>query len=120
MSLVETLARPRSWRLPRADGLIQWIVPLLIIVVWQAACSFGLVSARVLPAPSDVVVAGWKLLQSGDLVRNIWSAFGAPRSALRSAAASASHSALPTAFPASAPSCRTLRCRWCVTSRIWR
>ncbi len=51
MSLVETLARPRSWRLPGVDGLIQWIVPLLIIVVWQAACSFGFVSARVLPAP---------------------------------------------------------------------
>lgn len=71
MSLVETLARPRSWRLPGADGLIQWIVPLLIVVLWQAACSFGFVSARVLPAPSDVVVAGWKLLQSGELARNI-------------------------------------------------
>ncbi|MBI5132733.1 MAG: ABC transporter permease subunit [Rhodopseudomonas palustris] len=75
MSLVEALARPRAWRLPRADGLIQWIVPLLIILVWQAACMFGLVSARVLPAPTDVVVAGWKLLQSGDLAKNIWVSF---------------------------------------------
>ncbi|MCG6203465.1 ABC transporter permease subunit [Rhodopseudomonas sp. HC1] len=75
MSLVETLARPRAWRLPRADGLIQWIVPLLIILVWQAACMFGLVSSRVLPAPTDVVVAGWKLLQSGDLAKNIWVSF---------------------------------------------
>ncbi|NEW93833.1 ABC transporter permease subunit [Rhodopseudomonas sp. BR0M22] len=75
MSLVETLARPRAWRLPRPDGLIQWIVPLLIILVWQAACMFGLVSARVLPAPTDVVVAGWKLLQSGDLAKNIWVSF---------------------------------------------
>ncbi|MCD0419863.1 ABC transporter permease subunit [Rubrivivax sp. JA1024] len=75
MSLVETLARPRAWRLPRPDGLIQWILPLLIILVWQAACMFGLVSARVLPAPTDVVVAGWKLLQSGDLAKNIWVSF---------------------------------------------
>ena len=32
-------------------------------------------SARVLPAPSDVALAGWKLLLSGELVRNIWVSF---------------------------------------------
>jgi sulfonate transport system permease protein len=75
MSLVDTLARPRSWRLPKPDGLIQWIVPLTIILIWQLACASGLVPTRVLPAPSDVVLAGWKLLLSGDLVRNIWVSF---------------------------------------------
>jgi sulfonate transport system permease protein len=29
----------------------------------------------VLPAPSDVVLAGWKLLLSGELVRNMWVSF---------------------------------------------
>jgi sulfonate transport system permease protein len=71
MSLIESLPRVRGLRLPRADGLIQWIVPLVLIVVWQAACATGWVSARVLPAPSAVVLAGWKLLSSGELGRNI-------------------------------------------------
>ena len=77
MSLAESLsqARSRSFRIPRADGLTQWIVPLVILLVWQVACVTGFVSARVLPAPSDVAVAGWKLLLSGELVRNIWVSF---------------------------------------------
>ncbi|MGH6740798.1 MAG: ABC transporter permease, partial [Bradyrhizobium sp.] len=34
MSLIESLPRVRSLRLPRADGLIQWIVPLAIVLIW--------------------------------------------------------------------------------------
>jgi sulfonate transport system permease protein len=75
MSLIESLPRVRSWRLPRPDGLIQWIVPLAILLVWQLACVSGFLSSRVLPAPSDVAVAGWKLVLSGELARNIWVSF---------------------------------------------
>src|SRR3979411_1515321 len=75
MSVIESLPRVRSPRLPRADALIQWIVPLAIVLVWQAACVTGFVPARVLPAPSDVALAGWKLLLSGELARNIWVSF---------------------------------------------
>jgi sulfonate transport system permease protein len=75
MSIIESLPRLRALRTPRADGLIPWIVPLIILLVWQAASVAGLVQARVLPAPSDVAVAGWKLLKSGELVRNIWVSF---------------------------------------------
>ena len=41
MSLIESLPRLRNWRLPRADGLVQWIVPLVILLVWQIACVSG-------------------------------------------------------------------------------
>ncbi len=75
MSLIESLPRVRGLRLPKVDALVQWIVPLAILVVWQAACATGLVPARVLPAPSDVALAGWKLLLSGELLRNIWVSF---------------------------------------------
>ena len=75
MSLIESLPRVRSLQLPRPDGLIQWIVPLAIMLIWQLACVTGFVSARVLPAPSDVAVAGWKLLLSGELEQNIWVSF---------------------------------------------
>nr|WP_208753013.1 aliphatic sulfonate ABC transporter permease SsuC [Bradyrhizobium genosp. SA-3] len=62
-------------RMAQLDGLIQWIVPLAIIAIWQVASVTGFVPTRVLPAPSDVVLAGWKLLLSGELVRNIWVSF---------------------------------------------
>ncbi len=75
MSLIDSVSLPRSFRLPRVDGLIQWIVPLAIIAIWQVASVTGFVPVRVLPAPSDVVLAGWKLLLSGELVRNIWVSF---------------------------------------------
>jgi sulfonate transport system permease protein len=75
MSLTGILPRPRPLRVARADALVPWIVPLAIVLIWQAACSAGLMPARVLPAPSDVALAAWKLLRSGELERNIWVSF---------------------------------------------
>jgi sulfonate transport system permease protein len=75
MSLIDSLPRVRALRLPKVDGLVQWIVPLAILALWQAACSAGLVPARVLPAPSDVALAGWKLARSGELFTNMWVSF---------------------------------------------
>jgi sulfonate transport system permease protein len=59
----------------RWNGLTQWIVPLAIVAAWQAAASIGLLSTRILPAPSDVILAAWRLLLSGELVRNMWVSF---------------------------------------------
>lgn len=75
MSLAESLPRVRRLRVPRVDGLTQWIVPLAILAAWQAASVAGLISTRVLPAPSDVALAGWKLLKSGELGHNVWVSF---------------------------------------------
>jgi sulfonate transport system permease protein len=75
MSLIDSLPRVRALKLPRADGLVPWIVPLGILLIWQIACVTGFVPARVLPAPSDVALAGWKLVLSGELARNIWVSF---------------------------------------------
>src|ERR1700710_1316174 len=75
MSLIDSLPRVRALKLPRADGLIPWIVPLGILLVWQLACVTGFVSSRVLPAPSDVALAAWKLLLSGELAQNVWVSF---------------------------------------------
>src|SRR5881396_2625890 len=75
MSLIDSFSRASAPKLPRIDGLVPWILPLAIILVWQLACGTGFVSARVLPAPSDVALAGWKLLLSGELARNIWVSF---------------------------------------------
>jgi sulfonate transport system permease protein len=75
MSVIEGLRGVRTLKLPRADGFVPWIVPLVILGVWQLACATGFVSSRVLPAPSDVALAGWKLVVSGELPRNIWVSF---------------------------------------------
>lgn len=56
-------------------ALTQWMLPLGIIVVWQALSIAGWIPGRVLPAPTEVIAAGWKLLQSGELLRNIWVSF---------------------------------------------
>jgi sulfonate transport system permease protein len=68
-------ARPFAFAGWRLDGLIQWLMPLVIVLLWQAAVSMGLLSTRILPAPSDVVEAGWRLLRSGELARNMWVSF---------------------------------------------
>ncbi len=56
-------------------NLTQWVVPLGIVVVWQAAASAGFLSTRILPAPSEVLAAGWRLLGTGELARNMWVSF---------------------------------------------
>lgn len=75
MSIVEILPRAHSFRLPRSGNVAQWIVPLAILTVWQAASVTGLVPSRVMPAPTDVAMAGWKLAASGELAQNIWVSF---------------------------------------------
>jgi sulfonate transport system permease protein len=47
--------------------LLPWLVPLVLIVLWQIASSLGWLSTRVLPAPLDVVSAFWTLAVSGEL-----------------------------------------------------
>ena len=59
----------------RSGALTQWLLPIAIIAVWQALSIAGLIPARVLPAPSDVLAAGWRLLKNGELIQNIWVSF---------------------------------------------
>lgn len=47
--------------------LLPWLVPLALVVVWQAASAYGWLSTRVLPAPVDVAVVTWNLTASGEL-----------------------------------------------------
>jgi sulfonate transport system permease protein len=48
-----------------------WIVPVLLLLSWQVASQLGLLPANVLPAPSEVLGAAWRLAKSGELGRNI-------------------------------------------------
>ncbi len=51
--------------------VIGWLLPAAILLLWELAARTGLISADVLPAPSAVLSAFWRLLLSGELAHNI-------------------------------------------------
>lgn len=57
------------WRTLQPVGkiLLPWLLPVLLLVVWQAAASLGWLPQRILPAPLDVARAAWQLAASGEL-----------------------------------------------------
>ncbi|HKY01002.1 MAG TPA: aliphatic sulfonate ABC transporter permease SsuC [Burkholderiales bacterium] len=54
-----------------AQRLLPWVVPLIILIVWQIASQTGLLSSRVLPSPLSVVQAAWTVGASGELFENV-------------------------------------------------
>lgn len=62
MSLATRLAR---------NGTAGWLLPAAVIVGWEIASRAGLIPANVLPAPTAVAEAFWRLTLSGELIRNI-------------------------------------------------
>ena len=56
-----------KWQGRIARQVTPWLVPLLILVVWQAASSAGKIDTRIMPAPLAVLKAGETLALSGDL-----------------------------------------------------
>jgi sulfonate transport system permease protein len=53
------------------NRFLPWLVPLVLIVVWQWAATSGWISVRVLPAPSAVAEAAWTLTASGELTKHV-------------------------------------------------
>lgn len=47
--------------------LLPWLLPLVLIALWQLASSQGWLSTRILPAPLAVIQATWVLAESGEL-----------------------------------------------------
>lgn len=55
-----------------ARGAIGWLLPAGLLILWEVLARTGAISATVLPAPSAVLEAFWRLLLSGELLNNIW------------------------------------------------
>jgi sulfonate transport system permease protein len=53
------------------NRLAPWVLPVLLLAGWQVAVEAGLLSSRILPAPSAVVEAGWTLVRSGELWQHL-------------------------------------------------
>ncbi|WP_418179533.1 ABC transporter permease subunit [Aliarcobacter lanthieri] len=52
------------------DNFIVWLIPVLILVIWQIVVQSGLLSSRVMPAPLDVIKAGVVLTANGELIHH--------------------------------------------------
>ena len=50
-----------------ARTVVPWLLPVILLLIWQIAANIGWLEKRILPAPSAVVVAFWHLLLSGEL-----------------------------------------------------
>ncbi|NYH24802.1 ABC transporter permease subunit [Paraburkholderia bryophila] len=46
---------------------LSWLVPALVLVLWQVAAQLGLIAPQVLPAPSSVAATALELARSGEL-----------------------------------------------------
>lgn len=57
------------------DALVPWILPISLLVAWEGAARFGFISSTILPAPSDVARAGWRLSLTGELWHNMGVSF---------------------------------------------
>lgn len=52
-------------------GFLPWLVPIATVIIWQILSQRGVISAKVLPAPIEVLQVGIKLTQSGELVKHL-------------------------------------------------
>ena len=59
-----------SWRRAGAS-LLPWLLPLILLAVWELASRMGWLASRVLPAPDAVLQAFWSLLLSGELGHHV-------------------------------------------------
>ncbi|VXC68802.1 alkanesulfonate transport protein (ABC superfamily, membrane) [Enterobacterales bacterium 8AC] len=51
--------------------LAPWVLPVVLVVIWQTAVEAGWLSNRILPAPSAVITAFWTLTKSGELWQHL-------------------------------------------------
>jgi sulfonate transport system permease protein len=56
----------KVWR-----SFLPWLVPILTLIIWQILSQQKVISAKVLPAPLEVLQVGIKLIQSGELVKHL-------------------------------------------------
>jgi sulfonate transport system permease protein len=57
----------KAFALQFVQKCLPWLVPALLVAVWQWSSSSGWISNRVLPSPVSVVEAAWGLAASGEL-----------------------------------------------------
>lgn len=52
--------------------IFPWLIPILLLVIWQVTSQLGLLPNRILPAPTTVISAGVDLVQTGEIWPHLW------------------------------------------------
>ena len=60
----------------RWQALLPWALPILLLVIWEVSVASGLLSTRILPSLTAVLLAAWRLARSGELFSDIAISFG--------------------------------------------
>lgn len=71
MQLTQLRPRTLSWESLPWKQFAPWVVPIVLLILWQLLAEAGLIATRVLPAPTDIFKAGIQLASSGELLRNV-------------------------------------------------
>lgn len=56
---------------PKLDGVVPWLMPLGLVVLWQTMTATGMVNPLLVPSPMDLVRVALRLLATGELVEHL-------------------------------------------------
>ncbi|MFD1414882.1 ABC transporter permease subunit [Oceanobacillus jeddahense] len=54
------------------NQLFPWVLPVLIIVLWELFGRLNLITSTMLPTPWEVIQAGWRLFETGELQEHVF------------------------------------------------
>ena len=57
------------------NQFLPWILPFILLAVWQGLSSAGILASRVLPSPVAVLIAGVHLTRTGELPLHLFESF---------------------------------------------
>ncbi|GBR67381.1 ABC transporter permease [Gluconobacter kanchanaburiensis] len=63
--------RRKNFTLEKLVFARRYASPILLVSLWQLACSSGLLSTRLLASPAQIAVTGWTLVRDGTLPYNL-------------------------------------------------
>ncbi|MFT8717916.1 ABC transporter permease [Acetobacter sp.] len=53
------------------QNLARYLSPLVLVLLWQTACSTGFLSTRLVASPAQILTTGWGLVHDGTLPTNL-------------------------------------------------
>lgn len=53
------------------EKMLPWLLPFGILIIWELAVRSNMITSDLLPAPTEIFVDAWNLLQTGELQKNL-------------------------------------------------